>query len=141
MITQKRNWSAPGPDRIVNYWWKSAHSLHEGVGECLQAISKSIAGYPIMWFSQRKTTLIPKPCGFASENQRPITCLNTGYKWFPSYLLGPKDRLQPRTQALPLRPLGKDPCERWSRVSQNLGDRIFLLLGWRGAWNICFAEI
>ena len=49
--------------------------------------------------------------------------------------------VQPRTQALPLRPLGKDPGERWSRVSQNLGDRKFLLLGWRGAWNICFAEI
>ena len=31
--------------------------------------------------------------------------------------------LQPRTQALPLRPLGRDPGERWSRVSQNLGDR------------------
>ena len=44
-------------------------------------------------------------------------------------------------QALSLLPLGKDPGERWSRVSQNLGDRNFLLLGWRGAWNICFAEI
>ena len=30
---------------------------------------------------------------------------------------------QPRTQALPLRSLGKDPGERWWRVSQNLGDR------------------
>ena len=29
---------------------------------------------------------------------------------------------QPRTQALPLRPLGKDPGERWSHVSQNLGE-------------------
>ena len=30
---------------------------------------------------------------------------------------------QPRTQALPLRLLGKDPGERWSLVSQELGDR------------------
>ena len=31
VIVKKRNWSAPGPDRIVNYWWKRAETLHESV--------------------------------------------------------------------------------------------------------------
>jgi len=34
------------------------------------------------WFTGGKTLLIPKPGQFSSENQRPITCLNTIYKWF-----------------------------------------------------------
>ena len=33
----------------------------------------------------------PKPGDFTSENQRPITCLNTSYKWFTSCVLGPMD--------------------------------------------------
>ena len=31
VIAKKRNWSAPGPGRIVNYWWKRAETLHESV--------------------------------------------------------------------------------------------------------------
>ena len=31
VIVKKRNWSAPGPERIVNYWWKRAETLHESV--------------------------------------------------------------------------------------------------------------
>ena len=33
--------------------------------------------------------MIPKPGSFTSDNQRPITCLNTIYKWFTSCLLEP----------------------------------------------------
>ena len=32
---------------------------------------------------------MPKTGEFTSENQRPITCLNTLYKWFTSCVLGP----------------------------------------------------
>ena len=38
-----------------------------------------------------KTSLIPKPGEFSSNNQRPITCLNTVYKWFTACLLVPID--------------------------------------------------
>ena len=89
-IMKKRNWSAPGPDRIANYWWKKAHALHEGVTKSFQSIGQSPSEYP-MWFAEGKTTLIPKPGEFSSSNQRPITCLNTMYKWFTSCLLGPMD--------------------------------------------------
>ena len=27
VIRRKKNWSSPGPDRIVNFWWKNAYSL------------------------------------------------------------------------------------------------------------------
>lgn len=77
-LLKKRNWSAPGPDRLVNYWWKRAHVLHEGVTKAFMGISKSTEEYPI-WFSEGKTRLTPKPGEFSSENQRPITCLNNIY--------------------------------------------------------------
>ena len=44
-----------------------------------------------LWFTQGKTSLIPKPGAFSSDNTRPITCLNTIYKWYTSCLLGPMD--------------------------------------------------
>ena len=56
-----------------------------------EAITRSDHEYP-SWFAEGKTTLIPKPGEFTSDNQRPITCLNTCYKWFTSCLLGPTDQ-------------------------------------------------
>ena len=55
-----------------------------------KGISESLQAYP-EWFAQGKSSLIPKPGVFSSENQRPITCLNTGYKWFTSGVLDPMD--------------------------------------------------
>ena len=89
MLKRKKNWSAPGPDRLVNFWWK--HALHEGVARSFEAISRIDDEYP-SWFAEGKTSLIPKPGEFTSDNQRPITCLNTSYKWFTSCLLGPTDQ-------------------------------------------------
>ena len=54
-------------------------------------VSKSYDKYP-KWFSEDKTTLIPKEGEFLSENQRLITCLNNMYKWFTSCLLAPIDQ-------------------------------------------------
>ena len=91
VILKKRNWSAPGPDRVVNYWWKRACTLHEGVASAFKTITSSSCEYP-KWFTEGKTRLIPKQGDFTSENQRPITCLNTSYKWFTSCVLGPMDK-------------------------------------------------
>ena len=43
------------------------------------------------WFTEGKTSLLLKPGDFTSEHQRPITNLNTSYKWFTSCILGLMD--------------------------------------------------
>ena len=91
MLERKKTWSVPGPDRLVKFWWKRAHALHGGVARSFEAISRTDDEYP-SWFTEGKTSLIPKPGEFSSGNQRPITCLSTSYKWFTSCLLGPTDQ-------------------------------------------------
>ena len=91
VLSKKRNWSAPGLDKITNVWWKRAGTLHKGVVESFKEVSKSSEDYPEC-FSEGKTSLIPKEGEFLSENQRPITCLNNMYKWFTSCLLAPMDQ-------------------------------------------------
>ena len=90
-VKKKKNWSAPGPDKISNYWWKHAEALHHGVMLCFKYISKLQGDFPA-WFTGGKTTLIPKPGVVSSDNQRPITCLNTVSKWFTACLLRPMDQ-------------------------------------------------
>ena len=75
-IMKKSNWSAPGPDRIVNFWWKRANCLHVGIVRAFQVIAQSDQDVPL-WFIEGRTSLIPKPGEFPSENQQPMTCLNT----------------------------------------------------------------
>ena len=43
-------------------------------------------------FGLRGAKRIPKPGEFSSDNQRPITCPNTVYKWFTACLLVPMDK-------------------------------------------------
>ena len=88
VLKRKKNWSAPGPDRVTNYWWKQAIALHDGVTRAFKSIMLNSYDFPL-WFTGGRTTLIPKPGSFTSDNQRPITCLNTVYKWFTSCLLEP----------------------------------------------------
>ena len=33
VIMKKKNWSAPGPDKIANFWWKKAYTSQEGVSK------------------------------------------------------------------------------------------------------------
>ena len=42
VITKKKNWSAPGPDKIANFWSKKVRTLHEGVSKSFQAIAKNL---------------------------------------------------------------------------------------------------
>ena len=34
IVKRKKNWSAPGPDRIANFWWKNATILHKEIATC-----------------------------------------------------------------------------------------------------------
>ena len=59
IISGKRNWSAPGSDRITTFWWKKACVLHDGVAKSFQATVHQ-AQFPLR-FSGVRTTPIPKP--------------------------------------------------------------------------------
>ena len=74
VLKRKKNWSSPGPDRLVNFWWKRVYALHEGVAWSFEAISRSDDDYP-SWFAEGRTSLIPKPGEFTIDNQRLITCV------------------------------------------------------------------
>ena len=58
-LSKKRNWSAPEPDKITDFWWKRAGTLYKGVFESFKEVSKSGEKYPVC-FSEWKTSLIPK---------------------------------------------------------------------------------
>ena len=83
---RKKNWSAPGPDRIANFWLKKATTLRKEIATCFQATAQLKDLQFPLWFSEGKTTLIPKPGEFRSDNQRPITSLNNMYRWYTSCL-------------------------------------------------------
>ena len=65
--------------------------MHQGIAKSFAAIGNGEENYP-HWFTGGKTTLLPKPGEFTSDNQRPVTCLNTLYKWFTSCLLKPMNQ-------------------------------------------------
>jgi len=57
-VKKKKNWSAPGLDLIVNYWWKKLKSTHP----VMYGIANNIINkykYPDKWFSIGRVTLIP----------------------------------------------------------------------------------
>ena len=85
IINTKKKRNAPG--RIVNFRWKKATILHKEIATCFQATAQLEDLQFPLWFSEGKTTLIPKPGEFRSDNQRPITCLNNLHKWYTSCLL------------------------------------------------------
>ena len=66
VIEKKRNWSAPGPDRIVNFWWKRVESLHKGIAASLQAAVLGDEEFP-KWFTGGKTRLLPR-CSGTTDN-------------------------------------------------------------------------
>ncbi|PFX22610.1 putative RNA-directed DNA polymerase from transposon BS [Stylophora pistillata] len=90
-LKKKKTRSALGPDRLASFWRNRAHSLHKCVATAFRSISRSDEEYP-QWFSEGKISLVPKPGEFSSDNQRPITCLNTIYKWYTSCLLVPIEK-------------------------------------------------
>ena len=82
----KRNFSAPGPDRINNLWWKRFPSTHFHIARNFHQILEGNQPIP-SWLVEGRTVLISKGGDTTQpKNYRPITCLNTLYKTFTGIL-------------------------------------------------------
>ena len=139
MIAKKRNWSTPGPNRIVNYWWKKAEKLYQGVAPSFQEIGRSECEVTL-WFIEGKSSLIPKPGEFSSQNHRPITCLNSLYKWYTSCLLKPTDEHLNKYGLMQGDQRGaKEGCA--GTVEHLLIDRVVCQDGQRGKRNVTMAWV
>ena len=53
VLSKKRNWTAPGPDKTTNVCWKRASTLHKGVVKSFNEVCKSDEDWP-EWFSEGK---------------------------------------------------------------------------------------
>ena len=84
-IKKKKNWSGPGPDLIVNFWWKKLTSTHPWITIIFDHIINENV-FPGVWFPIGRVALIPKDGEWSVPNQRPITCTNNIYKWYTSVL-------------------------------------------------------
>ena len=85
-INKKKNWSAPGPDGICNYWLKKLTVLHKPLSEIIEELLNDDTSLPA-WINRGRTLLIPKEGEWDTANQRPITCLNTTYKLMTSLMV------------------------------------------------------
>jgi hypothetical protein len=81
-----KNFAAPGPDRINNFWWKKFPSTHRRLANVFNSWLNGVQPIPD-WFVEGRTVLIPKKGDLSNpKNYRPITCLNTCYKIFTRIL-------------------------------------------------------
>src|SRR5699024_3467134 len=81
-----KNYAAPGPDKIITFWWKKLPSLHRRLARIFNSWLNEEQPIP-QWFVTGYTVLIPKKGDLsAPRNYRPITCLNTCYKLFTRVL-------------------------------------------------------
>ena len=115
-IKKKKNWSAPGPDRIVNFWWKKLEVTKYVHPIYLKTIQESV---PLSnWFCRGRTVLIPKDGEWAISNHRPITCLNNMYKWYTSIIKMKSNEHLKRYKLMQVDQRGA--CEEVSGTSDNL---------------------
>ena len=93
-----------------------------------------------LWFSEGKTTLIPRPSEFRSDNQRSLTCLNNLYKWYTSCLLT-KANQHVETYGLIQREHRGVRGNCSGAVDNLLIDRLVCEDAQRGKWNLSMAWI
>jgi hypothetical protein len=75
-----RNWSAPGPDFVHNFWYKKFTPIHERMAECFNMVLEDPRQLP-EFITRGVTYLLPKDRNTANPAKyRPITCLSNLYK-------------------------------------------------------------
>ena len=86
ILKKAKSWSAPGPDGIVNFWWKVFPEAERALRLVTEEMLNATTPFPD-WLVTGRTILIPKK-GEAKDpgNYRPIACLNTQYKFATAVL-------------------------------------------------------
>lgn len=85
-VKRMKKWTAPGMDRVHNYWWKALSNSHEPLARLIQNAMRDPNSIPI-YFTQGETHMLPKKGDLAKPNNyRPITCLPSAYKILTSIL-------------------------------------------------------
>ena len=85
-IIGTRNFSAPGPDHINNFWFKKLASTHHHLARIFTSFLNGDQPVPA-WLVEGRTVLLPKKGDLSDpKNYRPITCLNTCYKLLTSIM-------------------------------------------------------
>ena len=78
-LKSKRNWAAPGNDKITNFWLKKITSINDKLTIVINRFINDRIHIP-RWLVEGRTVLIPKTENSGAADHRPIACLNTMYK-------------------------------------------------------------
>lgn len=79
VLKKAKNWKAPGPDKIHNFWLKSFTSTHGPLSRCFQKFLEDPTSFP-KFFAAGRTTLI-----FKKETQMTLKCTDLS-PVFPRYI-------------------------------------------------------
>ena len=85
-IGKKKNWSKAERDQIRNFRWKKLTVLHQHIAKSFENTINEDRDLELDWMVMGETDLIPKEGEWTAANQRPMTLLNTCYKWLTSVL-------------------------------------------------------
>ena len=112
ILKKAKSWSAPGPDGIVNFWWKVFPEAERALRLVTEEMLNAATPFPD-WLVTGRTILIPKK-GEAKDpgNYRPIACLNTQYKFATAVMA---DSLAAHVEANDLLPQEQRALRRGAR--------------------------
>jgi hypothetical protein len=81
----RRDWKAPGRDKIPNFWLKQLTATHKHIAAIFNKLTE--ADQIPEWLMSGATILIPKNENTENpKNYRPVTCLPTTYKLLSSIM-------------------------------------------------------
>lgn len=81
-----RNWAAPGPDGVQNFWYKKLTVVHPTMAVCFNEVLREPRTLPD-FITRGTTILLPKDNNTSNPSKyRPITCLSSLYKILSSII-------------------------------------------------------
>jgi hypothetical protein len=113
IVKKAKPWTAPGPDGIVNFWWKVFPEATRSLCKVTEQLLNAETPFPD-WLVTGRTVLIPKRKGEEQDpgNYRPIACLNTQYKFATAVLA---DSLAAHVEATGILPVEQRALRKGAR--------------------------